>query len=38
MTRGKRRRRDARVAITSAIGKWKTQFPQADAELIDFCN
>jgi hypothetical protein len=30
--------RDARMAITSAIGKWKTEFPQADAQLVDFCN
>jgi hypothetical protein len=30
--------RDARVAITSAIGKWKTRFPQADAQLVDFGN
>ena len=28
--------RDARLAITSAIGKWKTRFPQADAQLIDY--
>jgi len=27
--------RDARLAITSAIGKWKTRFPQADAELTE---
>jgi len=30
--------RDARVAVTSAIGKWKTRFPQADAQLVDFGN
>jgi hypothetical protein len=30
--------RDARMAITSAIGKWKTRFPYADAQLIDFSN
>jgi hypothetical protein len=30
--------RDARMAITSAIGKWKTRFPQADAQLVDFGN
>jgi hypothetical protein len=27
--------RDA-LAITSAIGKWKARFPQADAQLIDY--
>ena len=30
--------RDARLAITSAIGKWKTHFPQADAQLVDYNN
>ena len=30
--------RDARLAITSAIGKWKTRFPQADAQLVDYGN
>jgi hypothetical protein len=30
--------RDARLATTSAIGKWKTRFPQADAQLIDYGN
>jgi hypothetical protein len=30
--------RDARLAITSAIGTWKTRFPQADAQLIDYCD
>jgi len=30
--------RDARLAITSAIGKWKTRFPQADAQLVDYNN
>jgi len=30
--------RDARLAITSAIGKWKTRFPQADAQVIDYNN
>ena len=29
---------NARVAVTSAIGKWKTRFPQADAQLVDFSN
>lgn len=28
--------RDARLAITSAIGTWKTRFPQADAQLLDY--
>jgi len=26
------------MAITSAIGKWKTRFPYADAQLIDYSN
>jgi len=30
--------RDARQSITSAIGKWKTRFPYADAQLIDYGN
>jgi hypothetical protein len=30
--------RDARLAITSAIGKWKTRFPQAEAQLVDYNN
>lgn len=30
--------RDARMAITSAIGTWKAEFPQADAQLVDFGN
>ena len=30
--------RDARMGITSAIGKWKTRFPYADAQLIDYSN
>jgi len=30
--------RDARMAITSAIGPWKAEFPQADAQLVDFGN
>ena len=30
--------RDARLAITSAIGKWKTRFPHADAQLTDYDN
>jgi hypothetical protein len=30
--------RDPRVAVTSALGKWKTRFPQADARLVDFGN
>ena len=30
--------RDARMAITSAIGKWKTRFPYGDAQLIDYSN
>jgi hypothetical protein len=34
--RAQRATRDARLAITSAIGKWKTRFPQADAQLIDY--
>ncbi len=28
--------REARLAITSAIGKWKTLFPQGDARLVDY--
>jgi hypothetical protein len=28
--------RDARLAITAAIGNWKMHFRDADAQLIDF--
>jgi len=28
--------REARLAITSAIGEWKRRFPQADAQLVDY--
>jgi len=26
------------VVEVHAIGKWKTRFPQADAQLIDYCD